>query len=80
MSGPTLISVRKAAEILDVAPKTVYGMIYEGILPFVRVGKRGGDLRIRYDALTKWIAQNTEQYGVAMDAKRVAMQGQTRKD
>lgn len=78
-SDIALISVRKAAELLDVAPKTVYAMINQGMLPFVRVGAgRRGDLRVRRDALTKWIAQNTEQHGVASGAKKVAMQGKTR--
>jgi excisionase family DNA binding protein len=52
-----LLKVREVAERLGLTPETVYGMIADGKIPSVRVGRRY--LRVRQDHLDSWIDRNT---------------------
>lgn len=48
-----LLTVREAAEFLKIHIHSVYRLIYEKKIPFIR--KRGVGLRIDPDALETWI-------------------------
>ena len=45
--APSLLSVREAAERLNVSPRAVYDLCEAGRLKFLRVGIRRGTIRIR---------------------------------
>jgi len=47
-----LLSVRAAAELLNVSSRTVYDLVANGELPHVRVG---GQIRFVPEALEEWL-------------------------
>jgi excisionase family DNA binding protein len=51
-----MLSVKQAAEMLDVCPHTVYRMAGRGQLPHMRLGRM---LRIPADALHQFIQEQT---------------------
>ncbi len=50
-----LVDIRVVAEYLDVAPDTVYTMVSQRRIPYVKVGRL---LRFDLKAIDAWIAQN----------------------
>ena len=54
-----LLSINQLADHLTVSPKTIYGWIYKGLIPFVRIGPRV----IRFDRrkIDEWILQNQKE-------------------
>ena len=53
-----LLTPKDVAEILQLKESTVRGMLQEGILPYVPVGKQGGRRRVTRSALEQWIKSN----------------------
>lgn len=53
-----LFKPRTVAEMLDVAPATVYHLVASGELPSVRIGKA---IRISKEAIDKWIRDQEER-------------------
>jgi excisionase family DNA binding protein len=51
-----LISVKEAAAYTGLSPHTVYTMVSQRRIPFVKVGRL---VRFDVDLLDKWIKQNT---------------------
>ncbi len=51
-----LMNVREVANLLRVAPLTVYGLIWSGKLSHVRIGRA---VRVRRSDLDTFIAENT---------------------
>jgi excisionase family DNA binding protein len=50
---PMLVSIEKAAHLLGVAPRTVYRMLADHELPYVKVGRR---TLLSVGSLESWIA------------------------
>ena len=53
--GVKLYRVREVAELLGVSKKTVYMLIQSGQLPAIRIGARGGGLRVSHADLVEFI-------------------------
>ena len=51
-----LIDIREAAEYTGLSPHTVYTMVSQRRIPFVKVGRL---VKFDLDLLDKWIKQNT---------------------
>ena len=43
--GIYLLTVKQAAEFLQLKPRTIYGMVKENTIPYIRIGRT-----IRFDA------------------------------
>jgi len=54
-NGPLLLTVREAAAYLNVEQETVYWMVNVGKIPSLRMGKKGGTIRIAKEALNKFV-------------------------
>ncbi len=52
-----LLTIREVAERLRIAPSTVYAMAQRGDLPVVRVGPRGGAIRVLERGLAAYLAE-----------------------
>jgi excisionase family DNA binding protein len=52
----SLINVEEAAAYLDLSPHTLYTMVSQRRVPFVKVGRL---VKFDLDLLDKWIKQNT---------------------
>jgi len=55
-----MLTAQEAAEILNIGRSTIYQMIKEKEIPSVRIGR---SVRIRQQALEKFIESNTEKIG-----------------
>ena len=51
-----LIDIREAAEYTGLSPHTLYTMVNQRLIPFVKVGRL---VKFDLDLLDKWIKQNT---------------------
>lgn len=61
--GPLMLSIRKAAERLDVGKDFVYGLVAAGELDVVRVGERGL-MKVTVQSLRDYVERN-KQNGAA---------------
>ena len=57
---PRLLSINGAAAFLGISHWSVRGMIWDGSLPFVRIGKSH---MVERDDLLRWIREHKEQNG-----------------
>jgi excisionase family DNA binding protein len=55
VESPMLVSVEKAASLLGVHPRTVYRMLADGELPFVKIGRR---TLLSVASLENWIVDH----------------------
>jgi excisionase family DNA binding protein len=55
--SPELLRIPETAERLNVSRASVYRWITEGRLPAVRLGDRGGPLRVRAEELDEWLEE-----------------------
>jgi excisionase family DNA binding protein len=53
------LSVRELADRLRVAPGTVYRLVRNGQLPFVRLGGPGSSLRFSARELERWLSNTS---------------------
>ena len=53
-----LFKPRTVAEMLDIAPATLYHLVASGELPSVRIGKA---IRISKEAIDRWIREQEER-------------------
>lgn len=51
-----LMSVREAAAYIDLSPYTVYGMVSQRRIPYVKVGR---SVKFDQSALDAWLKQHT---------------------
>lgn len=51
-----LLRIPEVAQTLGLGRTTVYQLVKDGILPTVRIGRRG--VRIPVDALNDWVTEN----------------------
>ncbi|WP_114783285.1 helix-turn-helix domain-containing protein [Botryobacter ruber] len=49
---PEILNVQQAAEVLDLAPSTIYGLVNKSRLPYF---KKGHKLRFKRSQLLEWI-------------------------
>lgn len=57
MTDPELLKITEVARRLGVGRTTVYGLIRDGRMAFVKVGK---DSRVPAGEVTAWVARNTQ--------------------
>jgi len=56
MNGNKLLSVKETAAYLNISPHTLYTMVSQRRIPYVKVGRL---VKFDMDLLDKWIKQNT---------------------
>ena len=61
IDGSALLTVRELAERLRVSLATAYQLLKQGKLPSMRVGARGGGLRVRVSDVEQFLAATTQQ-------------------
>ncbi len=54
-----LLTIREVAERLRISPSTAYAMAQRGDLPVVRVGPRGGAIRVLEQGLAAYVAERS---------------------
>lgn len=55
----SLLKIDEVAEVLAVTPRSVYRILKQGYLPFIRVGFGRGMIRVRSDDLTQYVSGAT---------------------
>lgn len=76
--GPSLLTVKQVAGLLAVSQTAVYDLCHAGILPYFKVGARGGRYRFYRDDVEKYLRrQRHEQATVPYPAQRQAAPGVT---
>lgn len=48
-----VMTLKEVASFLRVSPKTVYRMVWAGSIPFMRVGKAKGEIRIKMEDINQ---------------------------
>ncbi|MGE0758371.1 MAG: helix-turn-helix domain-containing protein [Pirellulaceae bacterium] len=59
LDSSTLLTVRELAERLRVSLATAYALLKQGKIPPIRVGARGGGLRVRVSDVERFLAAMT---------------------
>lgn len=75
-SSLRLLTVREAADQLSLSIASIYEMVRAGRLPAVRVGRRGGAIRIRPEDLEDFLqasSQQTQKQSAPRVARRVKL-------
>jgi excisionase family DNA binding protein len=67
MSGVRLMDVQEAAEMLRIAPKTVYGLVSQRRIPFRKAGRR---LLFLQSELLEWTQPRPDRRDKYADFKR----------
>ena len=55
-----VLTVKETADLLKVKPQWVYGLIHNGGLPCIRLGRQ---IRVDEDSLRKWLTEHEEVAG-----------------
>jgi excisionase family DNA binding protein len=55
---PKFLTVEEVAELLRVAPRTIYTWVYRGTIPFHRAGRR---VIFLLDEIVEWTAKNSPE-------------------